>query len=53
MSDTNNLYTVTFDRNQLEEDLNIVISDLFWQEITDRFDEAIAEVMAYLAGYSD
>jgi hypothetical protein len=53
MSDTNNSYEVSFDRNQIEEDLNIVISDLFWQEITDRFDEALADVMAYLAGYSD
>ena len=50
MSDTNNSYVLTFDRNQLEEDLDIIISDLRWQELTDRIDEAIAEVMAELSG---
>ena len=46
MSDTNNSYMLTFDRNQLEEDLDIIISDLRWQEITDRIDEAIAGIFA-------
>lgn len=49
MSGTNNSYVLTFDRNQLEEDLDIIISDLRWQELTDRIDETIAEVMAELS----
>lgn len=53
MSDTNNSYALTIERNQLEEDLSIVISDLLWQDITDRLDEAVAGIVAELAGYSD
>lgn len=49
MSDTNNSYVLSFDRNQLEEDLDIIISDLRWQDLTDRIDEAIAGIFAELS----
>ena len=48
MSDTNNSYALTIERNQLEEDMDVAISDLLWQKIIERLDDSVAEVMAEL-----
>jgi hypothetical protein len=37
------------ERNQLEEDLDTVISDLRWLDIVDRLDEVVAGLMAELS----
>ena len=49
MSDTNNSYMLEIERNQLEEDLDTVISDLRWLDIVDRLDEVVAGLMAELS----